>query len=323
MCNINIRSLNDEKIEALKLEIFPYYDIICLTETNLPYSNPKCLDIDGFQTIFRKDRIGKRYGGIAVFVSECLSVWRCNDFEFNDLEALWLRVQTKNHIFLLCTCYRPPDASRDFWVTLQDSLDIAKQTNFNNIIITGDLNADPNTPNGIQLHNFCEGNHLTIHVTEPTRLTPVSATILDQFLSNMSDQIVNTAILDPISSCDHCPITLTLTFKIVKCKSYTRLVWNYDEVDLAELHHRLDDADWNECFVGNNIDVCAERWTTTFMNIARECIPNRIATIRPHSKPFFSNSLHRLARKKNRIHRQAKIYNTQYFWEKFREIRNE
>ena len=285
--------MNNDKLDALKLEIVPNFDIICLTETNLPHSNPTDLDLPGFQNILRKDRIGKRYGGIAVYVSECLSVRRCVDYEFDDLEALWLRIQTKHHTFLLCTCYRPPDSGRDFWTSLQDSLDVAKQSNYGNIIITGDLNADPNTPNGTQLHNFCEGNHLATHINEPTRITAHSATILDQFLSNMPDQILATAVLTPISSCDHCPICLTLNLKIAKAKTFTRLVWKYDDVDTAQFRNRLLNTNFEDCFVKDDIDTSVDRWSTTFMNTTRECIPNTVATIRPSSKPFFTKILYK------------------------------
>ena len=38
VCHINIRSLNDSKIDALKMEIADNHDIICLSETNLPHA---------------------------------------------------------------------------------------------------------------------------------------------------------------------------------------------------------------------------------------------------------------------------------------------
>ena len=96
---------------------------------------------------------------------------------------------------------------------------------------TGDLNADPNTPNGTHLHNFCDGNNLSTHITKPTRITEHTATILDQFLTNIPDQVIETQILSPISTCDHCPITITLNFQTVKPKSFTRLTWNYNDAD--------------------------------------------------------------------------------------------
>ena len=269
-----------------------------------------------------KDRAGKRYGGVAVYIANHLSFRRCQGYEFDDLETLWLKIHSKHSIFLLCTCYRPPDEGRDFWLNLQDSLDLAKQSGFNNLIITGDLNADPNTPNGTHLHNFCEGNNLTTHITEPTRITEHTATILDQFLTNIPDQVIETQILSPISTCDHCPITIELTFQTMKPRPFARLIWNYNDADEEGFRAELKALNWDECFVENKIDGAVEKWTSSFINTARQFIPNRVVTIRPQSKPFFTGSLRRLLRKKRRSHKLAKTYNTPFYWDKFKQIRN-
>ena len=53
------------------------------------------------------------------------------------------------------------------------------------------------------------------------------------------------------------------------------------------------------------------RWCDVILNLARRCIPNREVTIRPLDKPWFNSELHRLLRKKRRIHSQAKKIKTQ------------
>ena len=64
---------------------------------------------------------------------------------------------------------------------------LSKEGKLDKIPITGDLNADPNSPNGPHSHQFSTNNHFSIHIDEPTRITDTSATILDQFVSNMSE----------------------------------------------------------------------------------------------------------------------------------------
>ena len=58
------------------------------------------------------------------------------------------------------------------------------------------------------------------------------------------------------------------------------------------------------------------------MNIADKFIPNRIVTVKKDDAPWISNKIKRLIRRKNRVHRKAKLKNTPYQWEKFRKIRN-
>ena len=197
-------------------------------------------------------------------------------------------------------------------MTLQSSL----------ALISGDLNADPNTPNGKQLHNFCEGNNLITHIKEPTRITEHTATILDQFLTNIPDQVIETQILCPISTCDHCPITIVLTFQTMKPRPFTRLIWNYGDADEEGFRAELLALNWEECFIENNLDSTVEKWTCSFINTARVFIPNRVVTIRPGSKPFFNGPLSRLLRKKRCSHKLAKTFNTPFYWDKFKKIRN-
>ena len=60
---------------------------------------------------------------------------------------------------------------------------------------------------------FSNSNNMFLHVNEPTRITPTSAKVLDQFISNCPDIVSDISVLDPISTCDHCPIKATLKFK--------------------------------------------------------------------------------------------------------------
>ena len=84
----------------------------------------------------------------------------------------------------------------------------------------------------------------------------------------------------------------------------------------------MRNADWDVCFEDGDTDRACEAWSDTFLNMARECIPNKVVTIRPSDKTFFTSELRHLRRKKNRAHRKAKNLNTPHYWEKFRTARN-
>ena len=321
--HINVRSLNDSQMDSIRAELSLEYDVICLSETNLPTAKVSDLSLSGFHSIIRKDRIGKSGGGVALYAANFLGVMRMAEFEIPELEAMWVKVKAGNDIALICVCYKPPNAKADFWTKLQDSIDLAKQSGIEKIIITGDMNSDPKTREGYNLKLFTQSNNFTTHVNEPTRITPNSATILDQFISNLPLSLKNVEVLDPIGSCDHCVIRATLHFKnkFNKPKCYKRHIWQYKLADMEEFKHKLNSADWDHCF-SDDINESCNKWTSTFLNIARECIPNKVVTIRPCDKLFFSPELRQLRRKKNRLHKNAKKYNTLYHWTCFREARN-
>ena len=74
-----------------------------------------------------------------------------NDFELPGLEVLWSKIKAGNNVLMLATCYRPPNSGRVFWNKLQDSIDTVKQAGYKDIILAGDLNADPETREGSYL----------------------------------------------------------------------------------------------------------------------------------------------------------------------------
>ena len=67
------------------------------------------------------------------------------------------------------------------------------------------------------LHQFATSNFLTIHVNQPTRITETSATVLDQFLSNIPNSFENIQVLPPLATNDHCTISATqLILNLIK-----------------------------------------------------------------------------------------------------------
>ncbi len=59
----------------------------------------------------------------------------------------------------------------EFWDMLQINLNMTNETPGAIIIIIGDLNADPFTPDGKKLFEFVSVNGLTTHITNPTGLS--------------------------------------------------------------------------------------------------------------------------------------------------------
>ena len=324
ICHVNVRSLNLEKVDAIKAELVPNFEIICLSETHLPHANVTDLNINGFHNIFRKDRVGKAGGGVGDYVAQHLCAIHMTEYEIPDLEAMWLKIKAGHNVFMICICYRPPNSKADFWVKLQDTVDQVKQSGVHNIFITGDFNSDPHTRDGQLLDLFVASNNFSLHIDKPTRITPTTATILDQFISNVPSMVSNAEVLDPIATCDHCPISLSvkLKSKYNKPKAYKRHVWHYNQANFDDFRLKLLEADWDVCFEHGDIDGVAGAWTSTVLNIARECIPNKVVLIRPNDKTFFTPELRYLRRKKNRAHRKAKNLNTQKYWDKFKEARN-
>ena len=85
---------------------------------------------------------------------------------------------------------------------------------------------------------------------------------------------------------------------------------------------KMIDYDWNICFTTDDINLISSRFTESFLNLARQFIPNKVVTIRPHDKPWYNNVLRALRRRRDRLFHKARSNNTFDSWQNYRECRN-
>ena len=88
------------------------------------------------------------------------------------------------------------------------------------IILTGDFSADPSTASGRKLATFVNVSAFTLHINEPRRITERSSSILDQFITNISEYVQNTKVDTPLLTNDHCTVYISLRFKISKMQPH-------------------------------------------------------------------------------------------------------
>jgi len=82
------------------------YDLVAITET---WWNDSCdwsASMDGYK-LFRRDRQGKRGGGVALYVRDCFDCIELDDSD-DKVECLWLKMRGKSNKadILLGVCYR-------------------------------------------------------------------------------------------------------------------------------------------------------------------------------------------------------------------------
>ena len=186
----------------------------------------------------------------------------------------------------------------------------------------GDLNADFLTGNGDRLKTFCALNNLQYLINEPTRITANSATVLDQIITNCPAFIESTAVGQPVSTSDHCMVSVKIKFNIPKEKPYERHIWQYDKADFHGFRNALSEYNFEPCFENCDIDTACQRWTDTIISVARNYIPNKVVLIRPNDSPWYTNDLRNMKRKVNRLFRKFKKKKTEPTWQAYKEIRN-
>jgi hypothetical protein len=215
-------------------------DIICISETwlNAQISDDQ-VDIKGY-SIRRKDRQGHRACGAAIYITDALPHRHASELELPDIDLLWLDLLLGRKKVLVGATYRLPGQTQDevdqFMSNLQDSFELAFQSNPESIFLMGDLNDTcavwesdhPTSELGLKLYDFINSHDLHQLTHEPTFITSHSANILDLFITDSPGYIINQSqnMITPIGS-SHLIIQAELKIQYRRDKTYLREIWNY------------------------------------------------------------------------------------------------
>jgi hypothetical protein len=211
---LNVCHLSN-KFDELKNTILcnkPMIDICGFTESFLTNITPDaCLNVDGYN-MYRKDRVTRAGGGIIVYVSEKWNIIRRDELESEELETMWLEITfSKSKSLFLCYVYRPPNSPVTWFDSFGDQLERAAQFNCETILI-GDFNIDAMSNNASRIYDqwndIININNFTQVVTEPTRITERTSTIIDHIYVQNTEH-VKEVLVPQISVSDHFAVCLT------------------------------------------------------------------------------------------------------------------
>lgn len=327
ICHANIRSIRGlDKFSEISCELQGKFDIITFSETWLSNKDKSSdYSMAGYQAPFRRDRADNSgYGGVMAYVSSNVGCKRREDLESPNFEGMWLEILAKNEKLFLLVIYRTESSTTvDFWQDLQGDIGNVRSLYNPKIMLIGDLNADPKTRHGKLLAEFAESNFFTMHIKEPTRVSQNSSSVLDQILTNFPQMVSEALVCSPVSNSDHCLISTTIKFKSKNKKAYIRRMWDFKRANFELYRQSLSKINWNNCFESPNIDQICFEVTNHILSAATAAIPNKLVTIRPSDKPWYTNYHRRLHRKKLRLYDNYKKKRDEVSWENFSKARSE
>ena len=179
--------------------------MLCFTETKLDASvSESNLLIASFYPPIRKDRQdGRGGGGVAVYISQSLGYRRREDLEHVNIECIWLEISDNVRTILLCVLYKPPNVpSRNHWTDFETSLDKALDRS-TQLIVGGDFNENflDNRPGHIC---FTMLSRYSLHnlITEATRVTSNTATLIDPIIISKNVSVLDSGIIDSDNVCE-------------------------------------------------------------------------------------------------------------------------
>ena len=279
------------------------------------------LSLPGYQLVRRdRDRHG---GGIAVYIAENLSLNRL-DTPADNIEALWFELsQPHSKKILFGAIYRPPNLDAS---TFTDSLEEMLNNHVNEsleTVLLGDFNFDYTSPNAAtkNFQRIANLFNLKQLITDPTRITQSSRTLIDLFFTSKPELYVSGVL--PIGFSDHSAI-----FGIRKLHRIPlpppRIVEarNYKHYDPALFCEDLNSIPWDILELDNTPNDAWQSFKDLFLTAADEHAPVVARRVRGRSVPWLTPEIKDLMHQRDHQHKKAISTNKELHWSNYKRLRN-
>ena len=243
------------------------------------------LEIPGFGEIFRKDRPGEAYGGVALYLGEEIHHERRLDLESENLELMWVSLWTSKGKILLGVAYRPPSSPSSYWDRLCENIDQAMGQNLP-VVITGDLNCNTlERPN--KLEDLTNNLGVPILNTEPTHYTTTAATCIDVAITTSLGRVSSVITTAPGLS-NHSALIVTLDCHSNKANSYKKKILNCKKTDWELVNNELVNTKRDQVDTDTPLDNLVATWSKNFQKTVENFTPTKTVTVQPWSKSWYN-----------------------------------
>ena len=172
-------------------------DVLAINETKIDSSvNDNEIYLPGFEVV-RKDR-SVSGGGVCIYLQSNINYQILNDLCDDRLECVVIEIiRPHSRSFIVSTWYKPPNSPQDiFWQfgSLIDKVD-SEQKDF---YLLGDLNCnlhDGSNHNSSTLTNILDIYGLSQLISESTRITPTSSTLIDLCITSSPEKISKAGVV--------------------------------------------------------------------------------------------------------------------------------
>ena len=106
--------------------------------------------------------------------------------------------------------------------------------------------------------------------------------------------------------------------------SYKRKIWEYNNANIAEIRHTLQNIDWDEKFQNLHVDSMTDVFRNTLMMVLNKHIPNNTFTFNDRDPPWMTREIKTAIKRKHRVYKKFNSRGRNPAdWERIRTLRNE
>ncbi len=294
------------EIEAL-LNLLGLPKILLITETWLSPVSP-VQNIINYHFV-SSPRMSGRGGGVGMYIHNSLQfISKYNSSnqpgQFKNIDYLLIELP-HSKISLACI-YNPDKNLTNLISCIEHIKSLLHPTT--RLIIGGDFNIDLLDGNSALAIDFLDILHtLSLHpiITLPTRVTVTSATLLDNFLCDISCLPIRSAVIKTDIS-DHYLIECSLN-STINNNNIPTTKRNFSNNNKTKFAYKLRVADWTSLYALSDVNQAFNYFLRKLKRIYNRCFPFENAKNRVTKSPWLTKGLLKSIRHKNSLFLQAKI----------------
>lgn len=268
-------------------------DILCLSEHWV--TNKEILlsaNVVGFNLSSAFCRSHSIHGGVCIYVREGLHYKEYNVENYSiDKISEFCAIEILPFKILVISVYRSCASDINAFFVQFEHLLISIHDRFDRIVILGDFNIHFNLESNhvLDFKNILNSFGINITINEYTRINHMSASCIDNILTNINEDLYRTMVVNPSLS-DHLGQHIIITYpeRRITEKIYLRKITCSG---LAKVQNALNELDWNAFYQSNDVEFMSLFLLENLQKLILEHFP--IKTVDKRNKPvsWFTDEL--------------------------------
>jgi len=300
------------------------YDVFGLCETFLDsYVAEHEFNIKGYSVITKHRN--KHGGGVLFYIHEAVRFEVIDMNVSSGVESLWINMKCTTFDFAVGVMYRPPSANSSYLSDMLDQLDFI-HAHYDKVILMGDLNFDYKPEVSVSqcpIHNIETFYSMKQLITDPTRVTVTTSTLLDVIISNVPQLHVTSGVYE-ISVSDHYLVFTVLQLEKTESNHKTVTFRNYRNFKSSDFINDLLECDaitnteWSS-------DLLEEKWGNfkeEFLKISNKHVPIETRRLKNRNNPWITPEIVELMYERDYVKKKAVKLKDNTLWCKYVSLRN-
>lgn len=322
---LNVRSLrtgHDEFVANLD-RYKP--DVVALNETWLRAGEENFLpSVPGYSLKSNPRQSGHRGGGVGFYIRRGVQV-RIVQHPPSTLEQMWLELRVRGvGSFAIGTAYRPESVTVDSATdALSETLDIFGSCR--GVFLLSDFNVNllsTNKPSVAKLLTFLKHRNLEQLVSEPTRITDQSASILDLVITDSPNLCKDIHIHHNPRLSDHAMILVKLC--ITKPKLSPQYIYrrNLGKIDSEEFEQDVNNMPWYEILAEDDVNKKVKRFNELITLLFDKHSPLCKLRVSRQSYPWITDNIKCMMKLRDSAFARARRTGVRSHHEYYKSLRN-